>query len=42
MAATLWFTGLPGSGKSAVATAVHKTLTPVMPGVTLLVLLSLL
>ena len=36
MAATLWFTGLPGSGKSAVATAVYKTLTPVMPGVRLL------
>lgn len=24
--ATLWFTGLPGSGKSAIARAVHKTL----------------
>jgi len=27
MPATLWFTGLPGSGKSAVARAVEKTLT---------------
>ncbi len=27
MTATLWFTGLPGSGKSAVARAVEKTLT---------------
>jgi adenylylsulfate kinase len=32
MAAALWFTGLPGSGKSAVATAVFKTLAMAMPG----------
>jgi len=36
MAAALWFTGLPGSGKSAVATAVYKTLAMTMPSVALL------
>ena len=36
MPAALWFTGLPGSGKSAVATAVCKTLAMTMPSVTLL------
>jgi len=33
MAATLWFTGLPGSGKSALARAVYKTLSMTMPRV---------
>jgi adenylylsulfate kinase len=33
MPAALWFTGLPGSGKSAVARAVAKTLALTMPGV---------
>jgi adenylylsulfate kinase len=33
MAATLWFTGLPGSGKSAVARAVHEAMAQTLPRV---------